>query len=307
MKHGAITEFLERFGDLKARVKHNPGSVVWMAKEREDVARCSSDLSAAWRKLNQYLATSPEKGISRVPSAFKTEFRDFQSDWLRPVEAAAQVHWDKIRPEVEQFISELPKERIAELSRPNFDPTKEDPAELVADMIWLSSAYEDFDDDLGDEQRKAQQAWRYFEDTIGLDLREVNKRWLLIQPIFIPEHVSNTYGANDPTSLNELLYQAVRAFVFGATSAAIAMCRALMDLVLRKHYRCEGEDLKAVIVFAEAQPRYFWMRELRLQEKRLLANALLHDYRRIEEEAVVQFLSALKELIERSPKTTFPR
>ena len=42
------------------------------------------------------------------------------------------------------------------------------------------------------------EAWRYFEDTIGLDLREVNKRWLLIQPIFIPEHVSNTYGATIP-------------------------------------------------------------------------------------------------------------
>jgi len=302
MAYGAITEFLTRFGDLKARVKHKPGNVVWMAKEREDVARCAFHLSTAWWNLNQYLATSPEKGISRVPPAFRAEFRDFRDHWLKPVESVAQIYIEKIRPKLEQFISQLPENKVADLGRPDFDPSNEDPAELVESIFWLSDAHSDEDSDLGNEQRKALQAWNYFEKTIGLDLREVSKHWRLIQPIFIPDHVSNTYGLNDPTSLNELLYNAVRAFVFGATSAAIAMCRALMELILRKHYGGEGEDLKNVIKFVEAQPKHNWIRHLKLQKKRRDANDVLHDYHRIEDEAVVQFLSALKELIERSPK-----
>ena len=127
------------------------------------------------------------------------------------------------------------------------------------------------------------------------------ERWKRVDPVFVPDHVANAYGVSEPGSLYELLDQAVRAYVYGASAAAIAMCRALTKLILRRHYGCEGEDLERIIIFAETQPNYRWMKRHKLQDKRRLANQVLHEYRHVADESVVAWLSTLKELIDRAP------
>ena len=48
--------------------------------------------------------------------------------------------------------------------------------------------------------------------------------------------VANRYGASEKGSLLHLLDDAVRAYVSGAPAAAIALCRAALEMVLKRHY-----------------------------------------------------------------------
>jgi hypothetical protein len=72
----------------------------------------------------------------------------------------------------------------------------------------------------------------------------------------MPAHVSNEHGLTEKGSLNDLLDDAVRAYVFGAPAAAIAMCRAALEMVLKRHYgQGQWDDVRGLdnlIVLASA-------------------------------------------------------
>lgn len=104
------------------------------------------------------------------------------------------------------------------------------------------------------------------------------------------------------------LQQAHDAFVFGATYAALALMRSIMEAVLRDHYRAEGRDLNERIRNARGRlpPG---ANEGALHRLRKLANAILHldrekdqglpkmDEVRLEKE-IVSLLFVLRALIE---------
>lgn len=300
MAHPTITDFLHRFTALRSKVNNNPRNITWMAAQSSDVQALTIVTYCAWLGFRRFAATVPGKAIDRVPKGFKAQLRDYEADWADTI---GEVVGKAIAKSVEEIdeIPEAPSEEEQESDRPNFDPRWENAAQLVEDLLWLSDTHAQFDDDIADQQRKALQAWDWFRDTAGLDLKAVAHRWKEIEPILVPDHVANAYGASDPSSLYEMLNQAVRAYVYGASAAAIAMCRTLTDLVLTRHYGCQGEDLEQVIIFAEKQPKNLWVKRLALQDKRRLANQVLHEYREVEDKAVVDWLTTLKELIERVP------
>ena len=104
------------------------------------------------------------------------------------------------------------------------------------------------------------------------------------------------------------LQQAHDAFVYGATYAALALMRSIMEAVLRDHYRVEGKDLSERIRNARGRlPR--GASEPALNRLRKLANAILHldrdkdeglptmDEVRLEKE-IVSLLFVLRALIE---------
>jgi len=67
---------------------------------------------------------------------------------------------------------------------------------------------------------------------IGIDINGIFRRWREVPPIFMPSPVSNKQG-EEKGSLNDLLDNAVRAYVCGAPAAAIAMCRAVLKMVVK--------------------------------------------------------------------------
>ena len=99
-----------------------------------------------------------------------------------------------------------------------------------------------------------------------------------------------------------LFDEAVKAYVFGAFGASLAMCRAITEIVLTKHYGVVGSDLKDVIVLAEK--RFPLIRCHKLQDKRRTANRVLHEGRMAEQQAVLGYLQTLRDLIERAPANT---
>ena len=90
------------------------------------------------------------------------------------------------------------------------------------------------------------------------------------------------YGHSERGSQFDLLNDAVRAYVFGAFTAAIAMCRAVCEEVLKKHYGLEiqkdrrgyGPSLSTIIILAEAQIE--WIGPLEPEPKVEYVNGILH-------------------------------
>ena len=298
--------FLAAFSKLRARVNDNPRNIAWMAARSEEVLLLDViGTCVAWDTLCRELAESPTKSFERSPPMLRAAYEEFRAKWLEPVERA----FEKLNPEffaarsdVQQFLIWNASGDEGTPTHPVFDVVVEDHANLVENALATAADVGDvWEDQVGDDLKKGQQAWQHFCSVTGFDLRQASQRWRAVEPVFVPAHVSNAYGASDPKSLSRLLDEAVRAYVFGAPAASIAMCRSLMEEVLRHHYRFDGPDMEKVIAAAEARPHFAWIRGLKLQAHRKVANAVLHEGKSVEEAAVAEFLSVVKALIERAP------
>jgi hypothetical protein len=158
--------------------------------------------------------------------------------------------------------------------------------------------------------RLALDAYDYLIETIGLNVQEVFRRWRKLPVVFMPAHVANRYGTNDKGSLLHLLDDAVRAYVFGAPAAAIAMCRAALEMVLKRHYghgQWEDKPLDDLIVLASYRYSKLVQKE-KIDPFRKLANGILHKYDHVnrlseeDERTVLNFFRTLKYLIQRAPE-----
>jgi hypothetical protein len=147
-------------------------------------------------------------------------------------------------------------------------------------------------------------AYDYLTETIGLNLRDVFRRWRDVPVVFMPAHVANRYGASDKGSLPSLLNDAVRAYIFGAPAAAIAMCRAAYEMIRKEHYR-HGE-LENVVVQADYQHGHD---EETIGDLVKRANEIMHNYhnrKRLspdDDRTIVTFLATLKYFIEQAPSS----
>ena len=200
-----------------------------------------------------------------------------------------------------------------------FDPRKHDGAcliqglisylrELVEENSEPAADIENFKDDI----RVALGAYDYLTETIGLNVADIFWKWQSVPIIFTPSHVSNRYGQTEKGSLNDLMNDAVRAYVFGAPAAAIAMCRAALEKVLKKHYgKGEWDDptlkLKLGEIIVLASQRYHFIQEGKLGKLTRSANTILHNYSKRErmsdqdDRTILEFLKTVKFLIQRAP------
>ena len=109
----------------------------------------------------------------------------------------------------------------------------------------------------------------------------------------------------------------MRAYVCGAPAAAIAMCRAVLEMVLKDHYVTDPKDrtwinksgkqrekgLLELILIAEK--RYQSIQPLNLARLKNAGDGILHHYNRREplsvtdERAIVEYMKTLKTLVEK--------
>ena len=151
-------------------------------------------------------------------------------------------------------------------------------------------------------------AWERLKQSTGFDLRGVFRRRALVPFVLVPRKVAARHGRTETVSMLKNLQQAHDAFLFGATYAALALMRSIMEAVLRDHYEAEGKDLSERIRSARGRlpPG---ANEAALHRLRKLANAILHlDRERDEglpsmedvnlEKEIVSLLFVLRALIE---------
>lgn len=286
----------------------NPRNVVWMSKNEDQIETLCYDLDGLYQDITQQLSRSPRRYLTHIPKSFIVMYKEYHDTYSSVVSTAAapkQEKWRKFLCEhAEELIKSLQERGVDTDAPEDFSISKDDPVDLFFELLMKADDWSQahYGEDYGDDVHKELGAWQFFEETIGIDLRNIHRRWGEIPPILIPKHVSDRHGLTEPGSLYEQLDEAHRAYVFGCYAASITLCRALMELLLQEHYEVRGRDLEQIISFAEE--KYLWLRNLHLQTKRAFANAVLHDRRRaenLEAEQVRSFLETIKTLIERAP------
>ena len=171
---------------------------------------------------------------------------------------------------------------------------------------------DDYGVPIEDALKEAREDWKSLKDEAGLDLRGVFRRRALVPFVLFPRHVAAHQGRTDKLSIYEILREAHQAFVFGVPSAAVALMRSIMEVVLRDHYGANGAHLSERISNSRRLlPR--GANEAALHRLKKLANAILHldadrdeglqKLERIQlEQEIVSLLFVLRALIEGAPQ-----
>jgi uncharacterized protein with HEPN domain len=121
-------------------------------------------------------------------------------------------------------------------------------------------------------------AW--LQIAVGLNFSELQDRWNKIDLIPVEKHVWEKYSLEDPRGLFVYLDQIILAHVIGTDLAAIVMCRATTELLIRRHYAPHAREeskLHHLITEVEALPKFKFLKDLDLRGKINEANAILHN------------------------------
>lgn len=153
------------------------------------------------------------------------------------------------------------------------------------------------------------EAWRTFTHTSDHLVLSILRRQSAVEFINVPTHVAHKHGSAETLSLYTLLRQAQEAFVCGLDFAAIALLRALMELVLVKHYEVNRQELDRMIdASANKLPKN--LQPSVLHRLRQLGNWVVHSNQErvstvddLEQEILAGF-QILRRLIEEAPSPT---
>ncbi len=308
-----IALFLSRFNRLKKEVNNSPKTLSWLAKERDDIQDLCYELEGNYQTIAKFLATKDIKHtFIKVP--FEKDCKEYELNYQKHVSIAAEparenheiklediIKWlemdclktGKTKEECDHLIDEW-VEKLRPLGS-SFDPLNDDPASLMDRLkeyiVDRSSDAEFYD--------KATGAWYFYEESIGLDLKGIYRRWKNSPELFIPIHV---HATTNTERLIDLYNEAVKSFTFGNKVASIVMCRALMEHILKKYYGIQEKNLEKIIVLAER--KFPNLQKLSMRSKKNIANDILHDYEKksnTEDESVIGFLKTIKFLVQQIP------
>ena len=151
--------------------------------------------------------------------------------------------------------------------------------------------------------------WESVQGEAGLDMRGILRRRKLVPFVLIPRPIAAR--SERTTAMLRNLEQAQVAFVFGAPYAALTLMRAILEAVLRDHFRTEGENLGEMLRNVDKSRLPHDANIACLHVLRKAANTILHETQErktrldcmdeIElEKEVVRLLRALRALIEES-------
>jgi hypothetical protein len=110
-------------------------------------------------------------------------------------------------------------------------------------FTFETAPYHDYDKEFLAGIEDAMAAWQRLKHDAGFDLQGVFRRRELVPFVLVPRHVAAKHGSAQALSMLKNLQQAHDAFIFGASLAALALMRSILEAVLRDHYGAEGEDL----------------------------------------------------------------
>ena len=307
-----LENFLILFRRLRKETNNSPTNLTWLTREKPQLTVLCYHLYICYGAILRFFSKKNTKHTV-APDGFSKNWDDYERNWNKIVEEGAGPEIQRVKNDSFAYLRQAEEKAITEGKKREdfwkeimeeipreigwtFDPLVDDPAATMNDI--KSAIYDSVDSDLDFFDDKTIGAWLFFEETIGIDYSAVLSRWRSVPELFIPAHTVPSYI----TPIVELYNEAVRAYVFGLTVASVAMCRALLEHVLKKHYHVQGKDLEKIISDAEAKHKH--LRGLALQNKRRMANTVMHKYEnRIEDldQTVVGFLVALRHVVTNIP------
>lgn len=305
-----VVIFMTLFARLKLWSDDAPEELADLAATDTSVRDLCTELSFAGRFLKMNERRARELFAAPVDPTFLAAWRDYEERY----ETVVSVIWlSVLLPEL--GASERSKAPKADLQWDNADVEAGEQAGGIEEAIDFAQFNADDDlrwdasqEDFIKRVQDGVAAWERLKQDTGFDLRGVFRRRALIPFVLVPRQVAAKHGSDETLSMLKNLQQAHDAFVYGATYAALALMRSIMEAVLRDHYRAEGKDLSERIRNARDRlPR--GANEAALHRLRKLANAILHldrqkdeglptmDEVRLEKE-IVSLLFVLRALIE---------
>ena len=302
-----VVKFMSLFAKLKDWTDDDPASLTDLARDDEAIRKLCGDVTLAAYFLEMNERRRRELFATPVDPKFIGVWRDYEE---RYQSVLAGVWLSDLLPELGSI-------EPSNLSRADFqwesadDDAKEQAKgiESAIEFAYEATRNDDYlDEDFREGIEDAMAAWQRMKHDSGFDLRGVFRRRTLVPFVLVPRKVAAKHGSTETIGMLKNLQQAHDAFVFGATYAAIALMRSIMEAVLRDHYKAEGKDLSERIRSARGHLP-LGANEAALHRLRKLANAILHldrgkdefrpsmDEVRLEKE-IVSLLFMLRSLIE---------
>lgn len=310
-----IEKFLILFSRLLKETNRSVEILRWLPTEKASLYGLCYDLNTCFGEISRLLVKKKMKHTI-APPIFFSKWEEYKRNWEPAVAEAAKIEEERILEALEHYKESLdgekPFEEVwkdliqifpglidAELyPEEHLDPLIDDPAAIVEDLYGYIDHFvmnDYFDGVIND---KHIEAWDFFKDTIGINYSAIYDRWKSTPELFIPIHTVS----RNITPIEDLYNESVRAYIFGLTEASVAMCRALMEHILRKYYHISGDNLGDII--SQAERKYQYLKGLKLHSKRELANKVLHDYEnrgKEIEKAALDFLQTIRHLVNSIP------
>lgn len=303
-----VITFMTLFARLKEWSDDAPDELADFAKTDSSVRDLAIDLSFAASFLKMNEKRHRALFVAPVDPAFVVAWRDYEERY----QSVLAGIW------LADFMPELGNGEPSRVSKADFqwDVANDEAMEqssAIEEAIGFSQInadqdWRDFPEGFVERVQDGVAAWERLQRDTGFDLRGVFRRRELIPFVLVPRQVAVKQGSAEKLSLLKNLQQAHDAFVFGATYAALALMRSIMEALLRDHYCAGGKDLSERIRDVRGRlPR--GASEAALHRLRKLANAILHldrekaeglpnmDEMRLEKE-IVSLLFVLRALIE---------
>lgn len=304
-----VIEFMTLFARLKLFSNDTPEDLADLAASDSSVMDLCTQLHPAAHFLRMNERRARVLFAAPVDPAFLAAWRDYEERYEHIV---SDIWLSDLLPELDS--GEPSSVSKADRQWDNADYEAGEQASGIAEAISFAQFNVDQEDrwidrpDFIERIEDGIAAWDRLQDDTGFDLRGVFRRRALVPFVLVPRNVAAKYGSAETLSMLKNLQQAHDAFVFGATYAALALMRSIMEAVLRDHYRADGKDLRERIRNARGRlPR--GANDAALHRLRKLANAILHldqekdeglpslDEVRLEKE-IVSLLYVLRALIE---------
>lgn len=310
-----ITEdFVRHFRLVKERTGNSPFNIARALDRNPDLGVSIRELYRLWRIIEQHRLTSKRRVILQTHPDFPAALNDYRERWQSAWMDLED--WEDRKAGRETFGDWIDRalNKVEASSSTDSDPVDDewdfDPDEhSAASLVEQISDYIDFKAEDSAFFSRAKGALIWIRDTLGLDLRETECRFKEFPVIVIPEHVSNRHGPDDPRSLFAYLNDVRLAYIIGANLAAIAMCRACTEILIRIHYnRDDRTDLTPLIKSTLTRRDFAHLKAHNLVAKVREANDLLHfnaqniATKERERTLVRDWVRSLEEMIARAPR-----
>ncbi|MER8486282.1 hypothetical protein [Mesorhizobium sp. M1322] len=303
----SFNEFDRAFQQLEHWLGNDASRIEMLVKNSPDARRVVGSLFFWERAFEMERANG--RYLRNVPSWFIERYKLYREVFADEVSRVYdRLYFHALFPGADEQVDGIPASEILNPGGrpPNKTPNSAKPLDAAQSVDTMVQWIWDVEEGL----REGVIAYEWFTHVVGIDLAKIEERWDTLPKTLVPSHMEGAVPEGVPGALIALLDDATKAYVFGLPAAAIAMCRAVVERVLKEFYLTEeesrrkngkGKMLGELLPLAEK--RYEHVRRLGLNSYVAKANDVLHHYEggRVSEdelEAVRQFIETTKTLIE---------
>lgn len=270
MTKSRITEnFVKLLNELEASTNSDPANLVRALGENPQLLTIVRELDELFRRIEHHRKSSKLRYIPQAYEGFDKSLVRYRAmwsnSWVETFPRPDLSGLDLSQDEIDSMRLEIQEEGW------DFDPDLHSAGHHV-ETVLENTAYKAEDTAFFS---RAAQGWKWFQETMELDLVEMEKRWHEFPVISVKQAVSDSHGLKEQKSLYAYLDNVRKAYVAGCFLAALAMCRAATEIIIKKHY-FPDENSSLGTLIKKLGEEFPDLRKFNFYEKKQQADQLLH-------------------------------